>query len=375
MAIIADKSKKNMEDLSTEELHEQIENDKKQAKRSTVFAMTALIAIIILCIAWFVANNRVSGSSSAVSANNSGIELGSEGGAGIHDDVLKKILGSDGERGFWYRLQNQLQQFLETSSSYTAVNWLLNDQSKIGNYSNSQTDWESYWQNHTDNKTRKDEAIEPGSSGSLTFYVLPKQDGDVQFYLNLSVLPYKANDSGYTEVTSENDSVSKNFVEGHFLFFLEKNEEDGKKSLQWIEDSNLEMEIAGAKKGEKYSYTIYWCWPQNFAEFVLKSGDMYLNESTPLLSGYTNGSDIRCSIVEDMCNYPQKYFYNPLTNQPLQSGQNEVNLIKDISDKPSGEWIETQKEAFVSLSSYYTQADMYLGNEHVDCLRVRLTAE
>ena len=38
MAIIADKSKKNMEDLSTEELHEQIENDKKQAKRSTVYA-------------------------------------------------------------------------------------------------------------------------------------------------------------------------------------------------------------------------------------------------------------------------------------------------------------------------------------------------
>ena len=151
MAIITDKSKKNMEDLSTEELHEQIENDKKQAKRSIVFAMTALIAIIILCIAWFVANNRVSGSSSAVSANDSGIELGSDGGAGIHDDVLKNILGSDGENGFWY----QLQQFLETSSSHTAVNWLLNDQSKIGNYSNSQTDWESYWQNHTDNTTRR----------------------------------------------------------------------------------------------------------------------------------------------------------------------------------------------------------------------------
>ena len=374
MAIIADKSKKNMEDLSIEELHEQIENDKKQAKRSTVFAMTALIAIIILCIAWFVANNRVSGSSSAVSANDSGIELGSEGGAGIHDDVLKNILGSDGEHGFWYRLPAQLQQFFGTSSSHTAVNWLLNDQSKIGNYSNSQTDWESYWQNHTDNKTRRDEAIEPGSSGNLTFYVVPKQDGDVQFHLNLSVLPYKANDSGYTEVTSKNDSVSKNFVDGHFLFFLEKNEEGGK-SLQWIEDSNLEMEIADAKEGEKYSYTIYWCWPQNFAEFVLKSGDMYLNESAPLLSGYTKVSDIRCSIVNDMCQNPQKYFYNPLTNQPLQSGQNEVNSIQAISNNSSGEWNEKQKEAFVSLSSYYTQADMYLGNGHVDCLRVRLTAE
>ena len=59
----------------------------------------------------------------------------------------------------------------------------------------------------------------------------------------------------------------------------------------------------------------------------------------------------------------------------MQSGQNEVDLIKDISDKSSGEWTEIQKEAFVSLSSYYTQADMYLGNGHVDCLRVRLTAE
>ena len=43
---MADKGKKNMENFSIEELHEQIENDKKQAKRSTVFAMTALIAII-----------------------------------------------------------------------------------------------------------------------------------------------------------------------------------------------------------------------------------------------------------------------------------------------------------------------------------------
>ena len=137
----------------------------------------------------------------------------------------------------------------------------------------------------------------------------------------------------------------------------------------------MEIEIADAKKGEKYSYTIYWCWPQNFAEFVLKSGDMYLNESAPLLSGYTNGPDIRCSIVNDMCQNPQKYFYNPLTNQPLQSGQNEVNFIQAISNKSSGEWDEKQKEAFVSLSSYYTQADMYLGNGHVDCLRVRLTAE
>lgn len=85
------KLRNEIDQLSPEELEKEIENNKRKVARSIIFIAAAAIAFIAICIAWFVSNNRVSGTSGTVSAKYSGIEIGSEGKAGVHDDLLQGI--------------------------------------------------------------------------------------------------------------------------------------------------------------------------------------------------------------------------------------------------------------------------------------------
>ena len=54
--------------------------------------MAAMVAFIVICIAWFASNNRVNGILGGISAKKSGIEIGSRGSGGVHDDLLQKIM-------------------------------------------------------------------------------------------------------------------------------------------------------------------------------------------------------------------------------------------------------------------------------------------
>ena len=362
--------------------HENVESLKKEKRRAIgriiIIILAVIAVVIVLCIAWFVSNTRVHSTGTTVSADMRSVELRTYGGAGIHDDLLKKIMVSeqtDGQTGFWYQLADTVKGFFETSSDKYAINWLLSDTSNMGNYSTGQQDWGSYWKNPPQGAGRQDEAIEPGSSGELTFYVVPKYAGTVEMNMNLSVIPYKVNGDTFTEITEEHDNVAKNFIDGHILFFLEKGT-DNNKEIQWIKDGTFEINIENAKKDTEYKYTLYWCWPQSFGEAVLKKDDDYLNGRTILFSDFTNGETMRNTILKtdalSMVQKPERYFYSNLTKNPLSAGQKELTEITNMYNKSSTELSETAKNAFVDLSSYYNQADQYIGG-HVDCVRVRLT--
>ena len=376
----------DIEDLSIDKILEEIERDKKQVKKSSVFAFAALIAIIALCIAWFVSNTKVRLTGSNISADERSVELRTYGSAGIHDDFLKQIMNSeqtDSQIGFWYQLADTVKHYFETSSDKYAINWLLSDTSNMGNYDsndnkgNEVTNWEEYWKNPPQGAERQDEAIEPGSSGRLTFYVVPKYNGTVELNMNLSMIPYKE-ESGFKEITKENDNVAKNFVDGHILFFLEKGTDTSKKEIRWIKDGTFDIQIENAEKNQEYKYTLYWCWPQSFGEAVLKAKDDYLNGREILFSSFANGEDMRNTILQtddwSMVKKPERYFYSNLTKSPLTANQSELQRIEEMYNKSSAELKEKEKNAFVDLSSYYNQADQYIGG-HVDCVRVRLTCE
>ena len=373
-----DNKKENVDELTADELLEKIEADKKQLKKSSVFAFVALIAIIALGIAWFVSNTRVRSTASTISADARSVELKTYGGAGIHDDLLKKMMKQENPQDEnWYTKVLQAAG-LETSAEKYSVNWLLSDQSNIGNYSTKQSDWEQYWSNPPQGAERQDEAIEPGSSGRLTFYVVPKYDGKVELNMNLNLIPYKVNGDTFTVITGEHDGIAKNFVDGHILFFLEKETDTSKKGIQWIKDGTFDIQIENAEKDKAYEYTLYWCWPQSFGEAVLKAGDGYLNQRPILFSDFENGETMRNTILQidalSMVNAPGRYFYSNLTKNPLTATQSELQQIADMYNKPSAEFSEKAKNAFVDLSSYYNQADRYIGG-HVDCVRVRLICE
>ena len=367
--------------IKSNEANENLEVLKKE-KRKTIYhiiiiAIVALIVIIALCIAWFVSNTRVKGTGATVSADMKNVELKTHGSAGIHDDLLKKIMDQENPtENSWYQMLKN--SFLETSPDKYSVNWLLSDQSKVGNYSTAQSDWEDwedwekYWKDS--NHKREDQAIEPGSSGRLQFSVVPKTAGNITLNMQLSLIPYKYQDNNINEV----DDTTKTFTSGHILFFLEESESSNAgnasaTNLVWLKDGSFTLNIPDAQKGTEYSYTLYWCWPQNFAEFTLAEGNEFLNGRKPILSTYKNGETVRNEIAYadpqySMVNCPQRYFYSNLTQQPLPVEQTELSKIENMQTNFSDK--ET-KDAFVALSSYYNQADQYIGS-HANCLRVKL---
>ena len=363
------------------EANENLEALKKE-KRKTIYhiiiiAIVALIVIIALCIAWFVSNTRVRGTGATISADMKSVELKTHGSAGIHDDLLKKIMAQENPTGnFWY--QKLTDPFLETSPDKYSVNWLLSDESKVGNYSDTKSDWEEYWTN-PDHK-REDYAIEPGSSGRLQFSVVPKTAGNITLNMQLSLIPYKYQDNKLEEA----NETTKTFTSGHILFFLEKSESsnagnESATNLEWISNGSFTLNIPNAQKDKEYSYTLYWCWPQNFAEITLaeknelNEENEFLNGRKPILSTYKNGETVRYAIAYadlqySMVNNPERYFYSNLTQLPLPKEQPELSKIQSMQTNFSDK--ET-KDAFVALSSYYNQADQYIGS-NANCLRVKL---
>ena len=362
---------------TTQESSEQLKKEKNKTIGRMIVIILAVIAVVAaLSIAWFVSNTMVHSTSTAISAGMKNVELRTYGSAGIHDDLLKKITNS-GKESFWYELADAVTKYLETSSDQYAINWLLSDTSNMGNYSKDSSDWETYWKKPPEGVERQDRAIEPGSSGELTFYVVPKYDGEVDLNMNLSLIPYKVNENNtFIEITEENDKPAKGFIDGHILFFLE-NGTDTERTIQWIKDGTFQIKIADAKKDQEYCYTLYWCWPQSFGEAVLKSGDSYLNGRNTLFSEFKNGEAMRNTILltDDlsMVKKPERYFYSNLTRNPLTADQKELKQISSMYNQ-SSEGLTTAANAFVDLSSYYNQADQYIGS-HVDCVRVQLAAE
>ena len=213
--------------IKSNEANENLEALKKE-KRKTIYhiiiiAIVALIVIIALCIAWLVSNTRVKGTGATVSADMKNVELKTHGSAGIHDDLLKKIMDQENPTGptgsSWY--QKLTNSFLETSPDKYSVNWLLSDQSNVGNYSTAPSDWEDWEEYWTDSShKREDQAIEPGSSGRLQFSVVPKTAGNITLNMQLSLIPYKYQDNKLEEA----DEITKTFTSGHILFFLEESE-------------------------------------------------------------------------------------------------------------------------------------------------------
>lgn len=347
---------------------------RKDFFRTVIFILAALYVLTVATIAWFAKNEHTKSNTSVISANGMGIELRTHGSSGIHDDILKTIMNDGTNSSFWYKLPFAPKDYTETSAGEPTINWLLSDSSAAGNYSDEESDWEEYWQDE-DHK-RQEKAIEPGSHGTLSFSVVPYYSGNITVNCELSLIPYDVTEDGYSEIAE--DAIERELVNGHILFFLVS---EGNK-LVWIRDGSFELVIPDAVAETEYEYTLYWCWPQTFAEAVLKDGDDYLNGRTTLFSEYTNGGAIREAVVKSddysMKNLPKRYFYSNLTNATLEQNQKDLLQIENIynvstSTLEADHMSEEAMEAFVELSSYYNQADQYIGG-HIKFVRIKLTA-
>lgn len=236
------KQQKEIEQLSPEALEKEIENNKRKIVQSIVFIAAAAIALIAICMAWFVSNSRVNGTLVTVSAKYSGIEIGSVGRAGVHDDFLKKI--KEGIKGITSYFPTSDEKY--DTSSGGSINWMLNGNSNMKNYKDGQSFKE------TGEEYRKDYAMEPGTKGQLDFFIKTYEDGDFSLDFSLDISPFHV-ESDYDDTPRfvGNDTVEAGLLSGHILYFLGdlgEKQSDEKIKYTWIKDGKFKIEIKDAKK-------------------------------------------------------------------------------------------------------------------------------
>lgn len=338
----------SMDQPSLEELKKELWKRKKKARQSFVLVLAAVVAFLALGVAWFVSNNRVNGISGRISAKESGIEIGSKGSQGVHDDILQKV-----KSDLTYHLPGEESNKQHDTSLGGSINWLLNSDSNMNNYNEGKSFTD------TGAKFRKDYAMEPGTKGKLDFFIKPYEEGDLSLEFSLDIVPYVMNGDTTQVVDKTSTSTAPQFLSGHIVYFLGETQNDTV-TYTWIKDGRFQITIPTAEKDKEYNYSIYWVWPLNLSTILLNEHDEFLNGSTIEFDDKDATGALRNQIVTDMKEHPEKYFFSSLTGEPLDTNYEEVKAIEGIH-KNSGANSTYDKQLFVDLSSYYNQADMKIG--------------
>lgn len=344
---------------------EEIQNYKHQWKifiRTGIVVLAAAIAIIIACIAWFVSNNKVTGSGIGIRSAGSDFELAADAGAdgknsaGVYDKLLEAASGTE------ETLENK--NYITTDGSHTSITWSIVNESNMRNN-----------ENHL--------GIEPGTSGMLRFYIISYKDGALNVTLDLGLTGY-TNGTGSTIVKSE--ETAQKLVKGHVLLFA--GYEQGTNSYEgWISedadpwtmtldsgstltrnaDGTLTWVVENAKKDTAYPVQIYWIWPEILGSYLRK--DQTATGNRPILfpeepAAGENTSGNPKALPKDLykkMSQNDKYFIyeskdDQVTADILWQMRNDFNPV-----------------IYGEIADCYNLGDQYLG-ENVRYLKLKLEA-
>lgn len=376
--------KKKKEELTPEEYRQKARKEMQDLKNQwkiffkTGFIMlAALIAIIVASIAWFVSNNKVDSTGMNIRAAGSEFDLAAsiknaESTNGIYDNLLSV---PNGEKN---------KEYSVTSGSHTAISWAITDDSNLRN------------------ETDKSLGIEPGSSGSITFYIIPHKNGALNVSLTLSLTGYTLKNTG-TELTSESltdiKADAQQLLEGHILLFAGYDEQknsykgwisqDGdpwsmsldNSSLSQKENGELIWSIKDAKAENAYPVTVYWIWPELLESYLLKK-ESYTG-TRPLLFPEEKDESTSDSNPEAL---PSKLFAKMCKGLDESSG-NSGNSNRYFRWETKEAFTNTvtvktlklirnryNSALYGNVAAYYDLADQYIGS-NVQYVKLTLNAK
>ena len=392
--------KKKKEELTPEEYRQKARKEMQDLKNQwkiffkTGFIMlAALIAIIVACIAWFVSNNKVDSTGMNIRAAGSEFDLAAyiknaESTNGIYDNLLSV---PNGEKN---------KEYSVTSGSHTAISWAITDDSNLRN------------------ETDKSLGIEPGSSGSITFYIVPHKNGALNVSLTLSLTGYTLKNTG-TELTSESltdiKADAQQLLEGHILLFAgydkQKNSykgwisQDGdpwsmsldNSSLSQKENGELIWSIQDAKAENAYPVTVYWIWPELLESYLLKkesytgtrpllfpgkengstSGSDLEDIPSNLENGSTSGSnleDIPSNLFKKMCEVPAENSNTSVNSNRYLRWETKETFENTVTVDTLNQIRSRYNSAlYGNVAAYYDLADQYIGS-NVQYVKLTLNA-
>lgn len=361
-------SNRDLEDMSSEELRQEIRREKKKAARSIVLALSALIAIIAICIAWFVANNVIKGNTSDVSADSdSAFRIASVG---------KR---QDSEIGYYWNEKTGNKNLIldgGEEKTYSKYYDLATHTEKTGE--------QKYYIGNNNIAWYQDrqEVLEPGASGKLEFYVIPKETGHSSLTVTVKLegytLTHANNYKDGDEETTDNSRAIwieeqriQRFIDGHILVFRELND-DGYKGWLRPEDVSdykdntgicgntftisareVGLETGVFEKDVPYKITLYWVWPKYFRNYIYgnrqQNGDLFTdienNEDYNSLIEFINEQ-------KEMTGNGSKLFFN---------GEDALDVQQTVTDERIDS--DMSSELLNTCSRYYNLADEYIGNK------------
>lgn len=339
---------------------------KKELIRSAIMSFCALFVLLFVSFAWFAANSRVSGGGSNVSGSDSYFELRSSGKAGVHDDIFNKISNIIG----WSYSSSDNHT---TSSSNTVINWLVNENNHMENYSENDTGWANI------NKQQREQfAIQPGSKGNMKFSVVSKINGNLNLTLNIDLVPYGLGNN--EQIVDISDDEVKNLLKGHILFFLVARGENGQIiKYRWFENGQIILRLDNVTKEQIIDYEVYWCWPQSFAEYLLNNGDSYLSENYVLKDVYSKNPSLKNKVISSIISHPEFYLFNSDSDTVYESSAVLIQKIIDAIEKNNDKFLleknnTAEIQNLLNLNSAYNQADQSIGR-NISFLRVCLSAK
>ncbi len=298
----------------------------KQLVQSAVLTFTAFIAIAAVCIAWFINNTSVSGGGVQVQTEGSRFVLASTGTKGRFDTDVSFIEGS--------------AETINTKTYYstggTAAAWMLSNESNIKNQAGDES------------------ILSPGSSGKITFYIIPKASDVTKVYLNLSLIPYASvetkQDNSLTvqennkeiyisPLDKTNQAAVYQLLQGHILFFRDKSA-SGYYS-NWV-NGKFEIDITNKPANIPIEITLYWVWPLQFKKYVQTgAGNLFENIGTDYTAMQTDMKTVAAGASSN------KYFYT-------KAGSGLPSLT------PIGPDMNATDTAV--FSAYYNSADEAIGS-------------
>ena len=324
-----DNGNPKVEELTTDELLKKIKADKKQLKKSAVFAFTALIAIIVLSIAWFVSNSRVSGTNGAVSVKS------------LPYCIATKETTKDNNANY----QTGLKEILDKFNAVKGSELKIGKDTYYVSSGGSVRIQVSEDNNLNNNKGNAKGGIAPGASGKITFYIIPREKGYKKFSLQMNLTAYQETEKELKEI--EDDDI-KSLLKGHILFFRNYSEDAG--YTDWIEKNAFDITSDGEfTQNEPIPITIYWVWPDYFQSFM-KSGELF--KSDDVTNHFVSDMNLDTASDVDTSNSAKKYFYG------FQSEQ----FKNENTDKEEWTFDSLNANQYLYLTECYNAADFQIGS-------------
>ena len=255
--------------------------------------------------------------------------------------------------------------YASTDGEHTSVTWAITEDSNMNN--------------------KTETGINPGSSGSLTFYIISHKDGKLSVTLNLTLTGYSGTENAQKpEDLTEVEKDIQQLLEGHILLFagydaktnsyqnwisddagkwnVNLGTENNNISLSRDEQGNVIWSAENAVRDTAYPVTLYWIWPEILSSYLVT--DQQYTGNRPIL--FKTKSDLPDDLYKKMCSTERNRYFL-VTDQTEFSNVVTEGRLKQMRT-------DFNPAIYGNMSVYYNMADQALG-EKVRFLKLKLDAQ